>query len=170
MVKKDFVGPLSIEAMESAVAEYNAIEGAINKPIVGIWGFSEGTIAASLLGRKLPHLKWLMMGGGIFDLDVALSNTKDKAFKDKLKKLKKLSSSALSTRSVSYDVEGLPKQVILYHGAEDHVVPLEDIIAFQKTLSYMDIAVSLEIVGKEGHDIDSDDHAKLIQHLLGLVH
>lgn len=166
--KSDDVGPLSIEALEIMFNDFHR-KFSSDKKIVGIWGYGFGSIAAALLGRKVNGLEWLIMGGGIFDLDAALASTKDEEFKAKLTQMKQASDHALAIRSVTFDIEGLPKHIFLYHGQEDKVVPLDNVKLFKSILSDLDVDVHLKVLNASAHQLKPTVHQQVLRNILAKI-
>ncbi len=84
------------------------------KKIDALWGFEEASLLALRTAKVFP-LKFLVVGNGIYDWDATLSEAKDPAFVSEMKALQGSDPRFAETRSVAWDLTGLPKAVYLYH-------------------------------------------------------
>src|SRR5690606_4238563 len=104
-------------------------------PPAGIWGYSTGVTAAALLSRKLGGLKFLILGTGVYDYDLTLSETKDSYLRKDLETIKKTGGNkAIEDRSIAYDVDGFPKTIVIYHGKQDTAVSPAQAKSFSDSL------------------------------------
>lgn len=161
---KDFIGPHSIETLE--VVHHDFLSKYNNQKVDGIWGYGEASIAAALIGRKLEEIQWLILGGGMYDMESLSQSTKDATFKKILMDLKTALPSALSYRSIAFEIEGLPKKIYLYHGQLDEKVPLDEMKIFEDTLTAMEIDVKVQTLEKQGHNLPELLHRAAIEFML----
>jgi dienelactone hydrolase len=159
----DFGGPQSIAAMEAGVKAAVKIGRNPHQP-VGVFGFSTGVASAALLSKKMPDLKFLILGSGVYDYEAALADTKDSYLKRDLNKIKETGGNkAIEDRSIAYDVEGLPKTIVIYHGKQDTAVPPEQAKAFSDSLESSEYKVTFQILEGVNQDIPWMHHRQILE-------
>ena len=159
----DFSGPQSIVAMEYGVKAAMKIGKNLHQPS-GIFGFSTGVTSAALLSKKIPDLKFLILGSGVYDYEAALAETKDSYLRKDLKKIKDSGGSkAIEDRSIAYDVSDLPKTVVIYHGKQDTAVSPEQAKAFSDSLESNEHQVTFQILDGVNQDIPWMHHRQILE-------
>lgn len=159
----DFSGPQSIVAMEIGVKAAMKVGKNLHQPS-GIFGFSTGVTAAAFLAKKMPDLKFLILGSGVYDYEAALADTKDSYLKKDLKKIKDSGGDkAIEDRSIAYDVGGLPKKIIVYHGKQDTTVSPEQAKAFSDSLESNEYQVTFQILEGVNQDIPWMHHRQILE-------
>jgi hypothetical protein len=165
----DFSGKQSVAAIHMGIQKALASTPQLGK-VVGIWGYSSGAIAASLfakdMGRKkeMTDLKFLLLGGGIYDLEETYRVTKNAYLKEEIAAIHKTGGdTALEERSVAYDVEGLTSTIFMYHGKQDSAVPHTQAQAFFDTLQSSEYKADLQILEGISHEIPTKHHMKVLQ-------
>ena len=157
----DFAGAQSMAAITAGV---EAAKGKGASSPTGIWGYSSGATAASLFSREIDGLKYLILGGGVYDLDETMNVTKDSYLKKEIKAIYKTGGDlALEDRSIAYDVEGLPKRIVLYHGKQDKAVPTSQANTFRDTLVSSEYKASIQVIDGVSHQIPVGTHQKIIK-------
>src|SRR5262249_22092855 len=141
------------------------------KPLTGAWGYGTGATAAALASKQLPGLKFLLLGGGIYDYEETAKGTSDAYLKKDIATIKKTGGeAAIEQRSVGYDPSGLPKRVSLYQGAQDTVAPVGQAKAFADSLeSAGGYQVTFQALEGLGHDIPWVQHRRIIEGLAAAV-
>lgn len=161
--KKDFAGPQSIESTRVAVT---AAQRHV-KPLNGAWGYSSGAIGAGFFAKTVGNLQWLILGGGIYDLELQTRNTRNKLITDAIQSvLKTEGESAYEHRSLSYDLANIPKRIILYHGKTDTDVEISQAQSFRDVLRSQEFQVTLEELENMGHDLPWMNHYQVLQTLI----
>lgn len=158
----DLAGPKSIAAVRAGV------EAAKSAPIEGIWGYGTGTIAAAFYAKQFsPGLKWLMLGGGVYDLESIARTTKDEDLKSRIAAVKAVEGeAAFESRSIAWDFDGLPKLIGLYHAKDDVFSPSSQAHTFNDQLRVAEYKVYLNEIKDGGHDIPWRAHIKIIEQTL----
>ena len=165
----DFTGPTSIAAM--AVLPIALASAKLPHAVTGVWGYGSGATAAALVAKQLKGLKFLMVGGGIYDYEEALRATTDQATKADITAIKKLGGDkAIEERSVAYEITALPPSITIYHGANDSVAPLNQAKAFADALiSSGHYKVSYQLLNNQPHDIPWVYHRHVLEAMLNGV-
>lgn len=113
----DLAGRRTQKAIESAVTDsQQVIDSAV--------GLGVGSIAAAFFAKQNKNLKWLLLGNGIFDLEIVLKNTTDTKLKSSIERLKSTDGEAgFELRSIAWDPIGIPKTIGLFHNTNDTSSP-----------------------------------------------
>ena len=102
----------------------NAALKASSLPVVGIWGFGTGTIAATFLSKTLPSVQWMILGGGVYDLEITHKQSNYQAFKTMFDQIKHQEGDiAYEKRSIAWDFAGIPEMIGIYHAKDDAAAP-----------------------------------------------
>lgn len=166
--RADFAGPQSVAAMEAARSHALATLG--SGEAHGAWGYSSGATAAALLSRKMGTLKWIILGGGLYNLHDALAATKDSYLKSEIESvLDSGGDLALEVRSVAYDLEGLPRRVLIYHGTTDAAAPVDQARALSDSLVSMGYQATFQGIDGMGHDLAAGHHRQLVEIMMQQV-
>jgi pimeloyl-ACP methyl ester carboxylesterase len=158
----DFSGAQSIAAMENGVKA--ALKVGKNPQPSGIFGFSTGVTAAAFLSKKIPDLKFLILGSGVYDYEATLAETKDSYLKKDLTKIKDSGGNkAIEDRSIAYDVGGLPKTIFVYHGKQNTAVSPEQAKAFSDSLESNEYQVTFQVLEGVSQDIPWMHHRQILE-------
>lgn len=82
--ESDFGGPQSRTAIKSAVTHFSK---QTKSGIEGIWGYYSASIAASFYAKKSKNIRWLILGGGIYDAEAIHKEAKHSKLKNALDKV-----------------------------------------------------------------------------------
>ena len=136
-------------------------------PLRGAYGYGLGAIASTLVAKRLGGLDFLILGGGVYDLEDTWQKTFDESLKKEIEVLRKSEGdTAIEDRSIAYDISGLPKKVAIYHGTLDDVVPPTQAKAFGDSLeSSGDYQVTLQMIEGVTHAIPEELHRKILENL-----
>lgn len=159
----DFTGKQSLTAMEQGVKAAVRIGHNAHQP-AGIWGFSTGVTGAALLSKQITGLKFLILGSGVYDYDMTLADTKDTYLKKDLEKIKETGGNkAIEERSIAYDVSGLPKKIVIYHGKQDTAVSPEQAKSFSDSLESSEYQVTFQLIDGVSQDIPWTHHRSILE-------
>jgi hypothetical protein len=165
----DLAGPQSIAAILAAVKE--APSKVPLPQVLGVYGYGLGAVAVGQVAKKLGSLTFMIVGGGLFDLEDTLEKTSDLELKKSIMDLKKRDGErAIEDRSIAYDVSGFPKKVAIYHGKFDVSVPPTQAKAFSDSLeSSGEYKVSFQMIEGVSHEVPSQTHRMIVERLLDKV-
>src|SRR5690606_21246091 len=95
----DFSGPLS-QAADAAGLKAAKVSPAVT----GAWGYDTGATAAALLSRGLSGLQFLILGGGVYDMEETLATTQDAYLRKDIERIKSTGgNNAIEDRSIAYE-------------------------------------------------------------------
>ncbi len=153
--KRDLVGKLSQQAALVAAKETMHANPALTTSFEGAYGFGTGAASAAFFSKQFGKLKWLVLGGGIYDFEQAGRNSSDA---DLIALIKKSTTeegdAAYETRSIGYDVNGLPPRVAIFQGKEDTAALADQAHAFRDGLAASECQVTYQEIAGIGHKID----------------
>ena len=158
----DLSGPKSIEAIQAGVNQ------AKMPSIEGVWAYDTGTIAAAFYAKKTgSSLKWMLLGGGIYDLEVVNKTTIHLGLKKQIETLKSEERDLVfERRSISWDFAGIPKLIGLYHAKGDQFAPIGQAESFNDQLRTAEYKVFKNDIAEEGHAIPWRAHAQIVGQVL----
>lgn len=141
--EREFSGPQTVAAAQAVINEARKQKHAIS----GVWGIQDGAIGAAFYAKTDAHLQWLILGNGIYDLELAHKSIQSPLLKQQLNVLvAKEKDLAYESRSIAWDFSGLPRQLFLYHGqANTDVAPLQA-TQFRDSLVTQEHAVTLNLI------------------------
>ena len=158
----DFSGAQSMAAMENGVKA--ALKVGKNPKPSGIFGFSTGVSAAAFLSKKMPDLKFLILGSGVYDYEATLADTKDPYLKKDLNKIKESGGNkAIEDRSIAYDIGDLPKTIFIYHGKLDTAVSPDQAKAFSDSLESGEYQVTFQVIEGVNQNIPWMHHRQILE-------
>jgi dipeptidyl aminopeptidase/acylaminoacyl peptidase len=121
--KRDFMGPATIDAFAAGFRNF-AREPYVNAKRIGIFGYSRGGMAASLLAVKLgKEVKAAVFGSGVYDFRRAYHQTRLDGIRENMKAETGMTEVAIVERSSVLHMENLKCPVLIVHGAIDGNAP-----------------------------------------------
>lgn len=163
---QDFIGPASLAAMQAGITD---AQSKVSLPrLMGCYGYGVGAAAAALVAKRLGGLDFLILGGGVYDLEDTWQKSSDQVLKSEIAMLRKdQGDQAMEERSIAYDVAGLPSKIMIYHGNLDSTVPSSQAKAFRDSLeSSGEYKVSLQLIEGLAHDIPPRHHRHILEALV----
>lgn len=161
----DLSGNQSIEAIKAGLSAAEA--GKLD----GIWGYDAGAIAAAFYVKSHDKdIKWLIMGGGIYDLEIVARETNSDSLKKAVGIVKsKEGDTAFERRSIAWDFAGLPKVVGIYHAKDDLFSPIGHGDSINSQLRASEYKVYRTEVDAGGHDLPWRAHMNVLGQTLDQV-
>ena len=133
--KPDFMGPASIEAFAIGFKKFR-YESFIDSEKMGVFGYSRGGMAASLLNVKLGKgVKAAVFGAGFYDLKKAYDETKFEGIRENIRAETGLTEKAIRERSSILQMEKLKASVLIIHGENDENVPTNQALLLRDHLT-----------------------------------
>jgi dipeptidyl aminopeptidase/acylaminoacyl peptidase len=121
--KRDFMGPASIDAFAVGFRNFTR-EPNIDSKKMGIFGYSRGGMAASLLAVKLgKEVHAAVFGSGVYDFKRAYHQTRLDGIRENMKAETGMTELAIIDRSSVTHMEKLKCPVLIIHGAIDANAP-----------------------------------------------
>lgn len=162
---EDLAGKQSLAAIKAGLDGSGAAAS-----LTGIWGYDVGVIAAAFYAKQTPAVQWLILGGGIYDLEITERSTENTALKSAIASVKaKEGESALERRSIAWDFNGLTKMISLYHVKDDKFAPDSQESAFNAQLRTAEYNVFNNEIAGAPHDIPWRDHMNIVDAAINQV-
>ena len=121
--KRDFMGPASIDAFAVGFRNF-ARDPYVDSKKMGIFGYSRGGMAASLLTVKLgKEVHAAVFGSGVYDFKRAYHQTRLDGIRENMKAETGMTEIAIIERSSVLHMEKLECPVLIIHGAVDGNAP-----------------------------------------------
>jgi dipeptidyl aminopeptidase/acylaminoacyl peptidase len=131
----DFMGPASIEAFAVGFKKFRD-ESFIDAEKMGVFGYSRGGMAASLLTIKLGKaVKAAVFGAGVYDLKKAYDETGFEGIRENIKAETEFTEKAISERSSILKMKKLRASVLIIHGENDENVPTNQALLLRDRLT-----------------------------------
>lgn len=155
---EDLAGPQSLTAIKAGVDA-----SGVAPQIMGTWGYDVGTIAAAYFAKITPNIKWLILGGGIYDLEVTARATESAELRTAIAAIKaKEGDIAFERRSIAWDFNGLTKTLALYHVKDDKFAPENQASSFDAQLRTAEYKVFNNEIAGGTHDLPWRNHAAIL--------
>jgi dipeptidyl aminopeptidase/acylaminoacyl peptidase len=149
--KPDFMGPASIDAFAVGFRKFKR-ELFVEADKMGIFGYSRGGMAASLLTLKLgTEVKAAVFGGGIYDLKTAYDETKVDGIRESIKNETGLTEEAFRNRSSILRMSELMTPVLIIHGENDENAPTNQALMLRDRLTELKKEFEIVILADHKH-------------------
>jgi|ERR1043166_2425235 dipeptidyl aminopeptidase/acylaminoacyl peptidase len=164
----DFVGPKTIAALTVGFRKFQH-ESYVDTHKLGIFGYSRGGMAASLLAVKLKHLRAAVFGAGVYDFQKAYDEVKIQGIRDNmLAETGGMSAQAVKERSSILQMKNLRCPVLILHGAKDQNVPVSQAFLLRDRLQQLKKRFDLSIYPDAEHSIPPSDWLPVVISFLHL--
>jgi dipeptidyl aminopeptidase/acylaminoacyl peptidase len=121
--KRDFMGPATIDAFAVGFRNFARAPYVESKKL-GIFGYSRGAMAASLLAVKLGReVRAAVFGSGVYDFKRAYQQTRLDGIRENMRAETGMTEMAIVERSSVLHMEKLECPVLILHGAIDGNAP-----------------------------------------------
>jgi dipeptidyl aminopeptidase/acylaminoacyl peptidase len=121
-LKPEYLGKTTINAFIEGYKKFKQ-ESFVDKEKLGVFGYSRGAIAASLMITRVKDVKATVLGGGIYDLRKAYDDLTIEGIKENIKAETGLTNKAFRERSAVFRVKKINAPVLIIHGEEDLNAP-----------------------------------------------
>ena len=149
--KPDFMGPASIDAFAIGFKKFER-EPFVDGQKMGVFGYSRGGMAASLLTLKLgKDVKAAVFGAGVYDFKRAYDETKIDGIRESIKAETELTEKAIRERSSILRMEQLKTPVLIIHGENDENVPTNQALLLRDRLTELKKDFEIIILADHKH-------------------
>jgi pimeloyl-ACP methyl ester carboxylesterase len=154
--KSDFVGPQTIKALIEGFNKFKH-EPFVDARRMGIFGYSRGAMAASLLAVRLVDVRAAVFGGGIYDFKKAYDEIKNEGIRKNMEQEAGLTPAAIKERSSLPQMKKLRCPVLILHGEKDENAPVSQALLLRDRLTALKKEFELKIFPAEGHGLSMQD-------------
>ena len=149
--KPDFMGPNSIAAFAVGFQKFRR-EPFVDSEKMGVFGYSRGGMAASLLTIKLGEdVKAAVFGAGIYDFKRAYDETKFDGIRENMRSETGMTEQAIKERSSILRMEQLKSPVLIIHGENDGNVPTNQALLLRDRLTELKKDFEIIILSDHKH-------------------
>jgi dipeptidyl aminopeptidase/acylaminoacyl peptidase len=149
---RDYVGPNTIKTLMSGFKKFQR-EPFVDAKHLGIYGYSRGAMAASLMAVQLDDLKAVVLGGGIYDFQKAYDENRIEGIRDNMKKESGMTSKAIKERSSIVQMENLKCPVLIIHGEKDMNVPVTQAYLLRDRLTALKKDFEIKLYPDRDHSL-----------------
>jgi dipeptidyl aminopeptidase/acylaminoacyl peptidase len=148
----DFVGPKTIRVLTAAYRKFQR-ETFVNAERMGIYGFSRGGMAASLLAVELDDIKAAVFGAGVYDFKKAYDEVTVPGLRENMKAETGMTEEAIRQRSSILRMENLKCPVLILHGEKDANVPVSQALLLRDRLTSLRKDFEIKLFPDREHGI-----------------
>ena len=160
--KRDFMGPATINAFAAGFKKFRH-DPYVDSTKMGIFGYSRGAMAASLLAVKLGNeVKAAVFGAGVYDFKRAYGETKLDGIRDNMKSETGMTESAIKERSSIMHMEKLKCPVLILHGENDANAPTNQAYLLRDRLTELKKEFEFKILPDHVHGQIKGDFLTLV--------
>ena len=150
--KADYVGPLTFNVLTEAYRKFKK-ESYVDSNRMGIYGFSRGGMAASLLAVRLDDVRAAVFGAGIYDFQKAYDEMKIEGIRANMKAESGMTEAAVRERSSILQMEKLKCPVLILHGEKDENVPVSQAYMLRDRLTALKKDFEIKLYPDRAHGI-----------------
>jgi dipeptidyl aminopeptidase/acylaminoacyl peptidase len=149
--KPDFMGPKSIKEFATGFRRFRR-EPFVDSTKMGVFGYSRGGMAASLLTIKLgKDVKAAVFGAGIYDFKRAYDETKLDGIRENMKTETGMTQAAIKERSSILQMKKLKCPVLIIHGENDGNAPTNQAFLLRDRLTELKKDFEIKILPNHRH-------------------
>jgi dipeptidyl aminopeptidase/acylaminoacyl peptidase len=154
--KPDFVGPRTINALIEGFRKFLR-EPYVDAKRMGLFGYSRGAMAASLLAVQLKEIRAAVFGGGIYDFKKAYDEIKIEGIRKNMEEETGLTKAAIRERSSILRMKELRCPVLILHGEKDENAPTSQALLLRDRLTALKKEFEIKIFPDKGHGLEMQD-------------
>lgn len=150
--KRDFVGPATVDALITGFRRLQR-EPHVDAKRMGIFGYSRGAIAASLMTLRLgSDVKAAVFGAGAYDFRKAYDEITIGGIRRNMEAETGMTEKAIKERSPVLQMKKLKSPVLILHSEKDENVPVSQALLLRDRLTSLrkDFEIKLSPTGKHG--------------------
>jgi dipeptidyl aminopeptidase/acylaminoacyl peptidase len=148
----DFVGPKTIAALTEGYRKLRW-ESHVDPARKGIYGYSRGAMAASLLAVDLDDVKAAVFGAGIYDFQRAYDDSSLPGVRQNMRDETGMTKQAVRERSSILQMERLKCPALILHGEKDVNVPVSQALLLRDRLTQLHKEFEIKLFPDREHSI-----------------
>ena len=150
--KPDYVGPNTLKVLKEGFDKFKR-EPYVNRNKLGIYGFSRGGMAASLLVVQLNDVDAAVLGAGIYDFKKAHDEASIEGIRHNMEVESGWTEAAIRERSSVFKMEKLKCPVLILHGEKDENVPVTQAYLLRDRLTHLQKEFEIKLFPDRPHGI-----------------
>jgi dipeptidyl aminopeptidase/acylaminoacyl peptidase len=156
--KADYVGPLTLRVLTEGFRKLQR-EPYVDKDRMGIYGYSRGGMAASLLAVKMDDVRAAVFGAGIYDFQKVHDEVKIPGIRANMEAETGMTEAAVRERSSIFQMEHLKCPVLILHGEKDENVPVSQAYLLRDRLIALKKDFEIKLYPDRPHSIGAEEVA-----------
>jgi dipeptidyl aminopeptidase/acylaminoacyl peptidase len=148
----DFVGPKTLKVLTAGYKKLQN-ETFVNPRRMGLYGYSRGAMAASLLALILDDLRAAVFGAGVYDFRKAYDDSTLPGIRENMKAETGMTPDAIRERSSILRMESLKCPVLILHGERDKNVPVSQALLLRDRLTALHKDFEIKLFPDREHSI-----------------
>ena len=150
--KLDYVGPNTLKVLKEGFEKFKR-EPYVDRNRLGIYGFSRGGMAASLLVVQLDDIDAAVLGAGIYDFKKAHDEATIEGIRRNMEIETGWTEAAIRERSSVFKMENLKCPVLILHGEKDENVPVTQAYLLRDRLTELKKEFEIKLFPDRPHGI-----------------
>jgi dipeptidyl aminopeptidase/acylaminoacyl peptidase len=151
----DYVGPKTIKVLTAAYRRFQK-EPYVDASRMGIYGYSRGGMAASLLAVEIDDVKAAVLGAGVYDFKRAHDEVTIPGIARNMEAETGMTPSAIRERSSILRMDRLRCPVLILHGELDKNVPVDQAYMLRDRLKTLGKDFEIRLYPDKEHSIGPD--------------
>jgi dipeptidyl aminopeptidase/acylaminoacyl peptidase len=152
----DYVGPKTIKALTAGFEKFKH-EPYVDADKMGIFGYSRGGMAVSLLAVRLRDVKAAVFGAGIYDFKRAYDEVKIEGIRENMRAETGMTEAAIKERSSLLQMKNLRCPVLILHGEKDLNVPVSQALLLRDRLTELKKDFEIKLFPNAEHSIPTNE-------------
>jgi dipeptidyl aminopeptidase/acylaminoacyl peptidase len=150
--KPDYVGPKTLKVLTEGFHRLGR-EPFVDARRMGIYGYSRGAMAASLLTTQLDDVDAAVFGAGIYDFKKAYDEVRIEGIRENMRIETGMTPQAVEQRSSILRMKKLKCPVLILHGEKDENVPVSQALLLRDTLTAIKKEFEIKLFPDRPHGI-----------------
>lgn len=151
----DYVGPKTLKVLTTAYRKLQQ-EPYVDPKRMGIYGYSRGGMAASLLVEEIDDVKAAVFGAGVYDFALLYKESTMPGIKNNMREETGMTPEAIRERSSVLRMERLKCPVLILHGGKDVNVPVSQALELRDRLTALGKDFEFKLFPDREHSIGSE--------------
>lgn len=160
-LKPDFIGQNTVAAYIAGYKKFKK-EPFVDSGRTGVFGYSRGAMAASLMLPRLRDVRAAIFGGGVYDMKKAYRELTLEGIRENIRKETGATDEAFKQRSSVYLVGQINCPVLIIHGARDVNVPVDQAYLLRDALEKHKKEFEIKIYEDRAHRVFGPDVFELM--------
>ncbi len=156
--KADYVGPFTLKVLTEGFRKFKR-EPYVDADRMGIYGYSRGGMAASLLAVRMDDVRAAVFGAGIYDFQKAHDEVRIPGIRANMEAETGMTEAAVRERSSIFQMEQLKCPVLILHGEKDENVPVSQAYLLRDRLTALKKDFEIKLYPDKPHSIGAEEVA-----------